>query len=175
MARSSPALIKLTARSVAALPVRPDPYDVFDRFVRGFHVRVHPSGVVSFALRYRDPAGGTPPRYHRFTIGRYGPLTPDAARAIALAKRADITAGGNPVRDARLRASAMSFEDACARFAAHLEDTRSVRHARETARLLRTHCAPRDGARQRDPAHGAREHWGPVSYTHLTLPTNREV
>jgi integrase len=170
VARQSPARSKLTARTLDALPIRAASYDVFDTELRGFHVRVHPSGILSFALRYRDPAGGTPPRYHRFTIGRYGELTPDAARTIAQAKRAEIQAGANPVRDERLRKSALSFDDAIMRYVAHLTDTRSVRYAAESKRLLRSHCAPlaEPGQLRRDPESGARENWGPRPLASIT-------
>ncbi|MFN8858775.1 MAG: tyrosine-type recombinase/integrase [Gemmatimonadaceae bacterium] len=161
---------KLTSRLLDSLAVAPAAYDVFDSAVKGFHVRVHPSGVMSFALRYRDPAGGKPPRYHRFTIGAYGSLTPDEAREIAQAKRAEVDRGLNPVRDDRLRKSALTFDDVLARFVAHLHEKRTAGYATKADRALRAHCAPlpEKGAPRRAPARGAVEQWGPRPVASIT-------
>lgn len=164
---------RLTSRLIDSLPVRATAYDVFDASVKGFHVRVHPSGVLSFALRYRDPAGGKPPRYHRFTIGTYGSITPDEARDIALAKRAEVDRGLNPVRDERLRKTALTFDDVLLRFLAHLREKRTTGYAARVERTLRAHCAPlpepRVGRRRRpSPARGAVEQWGPRPVASIT-------
>ena len=163
MPRQKPTKVRLTARSIDGLAVREVAYDVFDAEVKGYHVRIHPSGVVSFALRYRDPAGGNPARYHRLVLGSYGTITPEGARAIARERRAEVERGHNPVRDARLRRNAMTFDDAVTLFVEHLRQSRSVRYADEAERVLRKHCAPLGGdtAPRRAPTTGSAENWGP--------------
>ena len=49
---------RITKRVVDALPARVKPYIAFDADVKGFGVRVMPSGAKTFVLEYRPGAGG---------------------------------------------------------------------------------------------------------------------
>jgi hypothetical protein len=49
---------RVTKRTVDALPARAKPYVAFDADVKGFGVRVMPSGAKTFVLEYRPGAGG---------------------------------------------------------------------------------------------------------------------
>jgi integrase len=101
---------KLTKRYVeAARPqAGPDAGDFFlwDEEVRGFGLRVWPSGRKSFVFKYQ--LGGRDGRTQRVTIGDYGPLTVELARKQAAQLRADVFAGRSPAADraARRRAAA---------------------------------------------------------------------
>jgi hypothetical protein len=69
---------RLTKRIVDA--IRPDPAgrsDVFawDSELRGFGLRVKPSGSASFLIQYRNTEGDT----RRLVVGKVGTLTPDEA------------------------------------------------------------------------------------------------
>src|SRR4051812_23821144 len=72
-----PPVSKLTKRVVDTL--RPDPkrdvfkWDAGDGALKGFGVRVKPSGVASFFVQYRNKEGRT----RRLVLGRVGELTPD--------------------------------------------------------------------------------------------------
>ena len=72
---------KITKRTVDRL--RPDPagrdrflWDAGDGALKGFGVRVKPSGVASYIIQYRNKEGRT----RRLALGRVGVLTPEEAR-----------------------------------------------------------------------------------------------
>jgi hypothetical protein len=76
-------MAKIMKRTVDAL--RPEPHrDVFawDSELRGFGVRVKPSGVKTFLIQYRNVEGRT----RRLVLGQYGALTPEVARDLARMK-----------------------------------------------------------------------------------------
>jgi Arm domain-containing DNA-binding protein len=85
--------MKLTKRAIDAIV--PDPRRdiyVWDEEVRGFLLRVKPSGVRSFAIQYRNASGVS----RRITIGKLGVLTAEEARKLAKQKLADVTKGDDP-------------------------------------------------------------------------------
>lgn len=182
MSRAPVTKVKLTKSLVDAItPVPGAIVDRFDTEVRGFHVRVFPSGRKVFAFRYRDPAGGKPPKYHRLTIGDYGPLTPDQARDVARRHRTAVDQDENPARERQARRDAMTVDEAMGAFLEHLATERSTRHAAETRRLLEAHIAPPKGGRLRygktpteapksrpKPERGATENWGPRPVASIT-------
>ena len=74
---------KITKRSVELL--RPEPNkDVFawDSEMRGFGVRVKPSGAKTFLIQYRNIEGRT----RRLVLGQFGAVTPEMARTAARKK-----------------------------------------------------------------------------------------
>ena len=83
---------KLNERFVKAAEPRPSIYQVFDECVRGFSLRVFPSGSRLFNLDYRAKG-----RQRRFTIGRWPEWTVTAAREQAKALRRIIDEGGDPL------------------------------------------------------------------------------
>src|SRR5262245_27652412 len=60
-------------------------YELWDLALPGFGLRVAPSGIKTFVLRYRSRGGGRSSPKRFITIGRYGALTPDQARVEAMA------------------------------------------------------------------------------------------
>jgi integrase len=82
----------LTKRALDAAKPAAEDYQVWDTKVRGFGVRVYPSGVKSFILQYRNAAGRT----RKALLGRYGPLTAEKARDKAIKLLAAILDGADP-------------------------------------------------------------------------------
>lgn len=85
----------LTRKALDKLEPSSDERWIADDALPGFGARVLPSGVVSFALRYRTRAGIG----HRLTIGRYPILGPEEARRIAREKLGDVARGADPSQE----------------------------------------------------------------------------
>jgi len=83
---------RLTKRVIdAAEPDSERAYCIWDSDVKGFRLRVRPSGRKTFELKYR--AGR---RQRLFVIGDYGPFTPEKARKAAEDAKHKASRGGDP-------------------------------------------------------------------------------
>src|SRR5262249_36553165 len=102
---------KITKRLIDTL--RPDGggAEVFkwDTEMRGFGVRIMPSGTASYFVQYRTPEGRT----RRMIIGRVGTLTPDEARKLAREKLGYVASGGDPSTDGRVVRKASTVRELC--------------------------------------------------------------
>ncbi len=101
---------KLTKKIVDALQHEPD-RDVFawDAEVRGFGVRLKPSGTRTFLIQYRNAERRT----RRFVIGQYGILTVELARDLAKKKLASVIDGGDPAAERRAAREGMTVAEVC--------------------------------------------------------------
>ena len=90
---------------------------VWDGTVPGFGIRVYPSEKRSFVLFFR--ACG---RQHMMSLGQYGPLTVDQARARAKQYLAEVIGGANPLAARRDVAMGKTVKELCSVYLA--------RHAR---------------------------------------------
>ena len=105
---------KLTKRIVDTL--KPDPagpdlfvWDAGDGALKGFGVRLKPSGTASYIVQYRNKEGRT----RRMVIGKVGVLTPDEARTLASDKLREATKGGDPSADRHAARKSMTVSDLC--------------------------------------------------------------
>lgn len=80
---------KLSARTIYDLKPSSKPYEVVDTELKGFLLRVQPSGVMNYYLSYRTTTG----KRKRYRIGRYGSITPQQARDIAEKLSARVISG----------------------------------------------------------------------------------
>jgi integrase len=102
--------MKLTKRVV--LTILPDPLRdryVWDSEVRGFGLRIKPTGVRSFMVQYRNSSGIS----RRVTLGRLGVLTVDQARTLAKRTLADVISGGDPASKRSEDRHAMTVRQLC--------------------------------------------------------------
>lgn len=101
---------KLTKRIIDALECEAS-RDVFlwDSEVRGFGVRVKPSGTKTFIIQYRNGERRT----RRFVIGQYGVLSVEVARNLAKKKLADVIDGGDPSEERRAAREGMTIAEVC--------------------------------------------------------------
>ena len=111
-------------------------YDAYFSTPKGLQVRVYPSGTKVFALRYRDPAGGTPPRYRRLILGTYGEITIGQAVERAVDARKRMEKGEKPHEDKSERAKIPTVAALITDYIAELRRTKKESHADETERLL---------------------------------------
>ena len=105
---------KITKRAVDAL--RPDPagrdvflWDAGDGALKGFGVRLKPSGAASYIVQYRNKEGRT----RRLVIGHVGELTPDEARQLAADRLKEARKGGDPSADRHAARGAMTLSELC--------------------------------------------------------------
>lgn len=94
-------MTKITKRIVdATIPTPGRDAFVWDEELRGFGLRVLPSGAKSYILQYRT--GGRGSQARRRVIGRHGVLTAEEARLRARRLLAEVADGGDPAlrRDA---------------------------------------------------------------------------
>jgi len=91
--------MRITKRSLDALN-NPDKVTFFwDDSLKGFGIKVYPSGRISFVLQGRVNG-----RLRRYTIGRYGaPWSPDQAREQALSFLSLMTQGIDPTEEKRAK------------------------------------------------------------------------
>lgn len=77
------ATAKLTKKTVDMSAPAERPYIVYDADLKGFGLKVMPSGSKAWIIEYRPGAGGRGVSPKRVTLGRVGILTPDEARGKA--------------------------------------------------------------------------------------------
>jgi len=97
---------KLTKRTVDSAHVNGADYRLFDSEIPGFHLRIKPSGVKSYGLRYRVDG-----RQRSITIGRHGVITPDQARTRARELLASLSSGADPSDERKTKRLAISLAE----------------------------------------------------------------
>ncbi|MBO9399090.1 tyrosine-type recombinase/integrase [Shimia sp. R9_2] len=102
---------KLTKRSVDAFEVRPKSYFEWDSEIKGFGVRIMPSGTKTYQVQYRK--GG---RTRRASIGRHGNITAEQARNRAKEIMGELSKGENPVEEIAQHRRAPTVAALCERF-----------------------------------------------------------
>jgi len=103
-----PKITKRVIDAIAPLPGAPDTY-VWDSELKGFGVRMMPSGVGSYVLKYRNLEG----RQRKLALGRVGSLTPDEARSLARRRLAEVDKGADPSAERKALRAAMTVAELC--------------------------------------------------------------
>ena len=105
---------KITKRVVDGL--RPDRggkecflWDAGDGALKGFGIRMKPSGAASYLVQYRNKEGRT----RRLVIGKVGTLTPDEARTLAGDALKAAAKGADPSADRHAVRGAITVSDLC--------------------------------------------------------------
>jgi site-specific recombinase XerD len=146
-------MAKIMKRTVDALQPKPD-RDVFawDSELRGFGVRVKPSGVKTFLIQYRNGEGRT----RRLVLGQFGALTPEAARDLARKKLTAVAEGKDPSADRHAARAGMSVSEVCEWYLEQAEAGRILGRNRRPIKAstlhmdrsrIETHIKPLLGAR----------------------------
>ena len=123
--------------------VMPGDRDVFiwDRELKGFGVRVWPSGRKTFVAKYRV-GGGREGTTRRFTIGTYGTLTVDEARAAARQLLAASSQGADPAGERMAKRRELTVAALLDLFAAEGTDHLKERNRRWMLARLQHHIVP---------------------------------
>jgi integrase len=101
---------KITKRVVDTLGPK-DGKEVFawDSELRGFGIRVKPSGAKTYLIQYRNVEGQT----RRLVLGPCGVLTPEQARTLARQKLADVAGGADPSAERHAIRGGMTVAAVC--------------------------------------------------------------
>ena len=139
-------MARITKRAVESLAVREREYMVWDRDIKGFGVRVHPSGRKVYLVKFRHRG-----RILKKTIGPCGAIPPAAARARAAEIITAARTGKDPAgRDLLARETGMpTVNELARRFVEEYVPARckpSSAHSYESA--LQRHVLPRLGKRR---------------------------
>lgn len=141
--------IKITRRSIAALAPGPARYVAYDTELKGFGVRVMPSGVMSYIVEYRPGAGGRGVAKKRVTIGGTDALTPEAARKEAGLLLAQVSLGADPAADRKSARGALTVKELVEAFLSeHVEAKRKPSTAHSYRALFFHRFVPEFGTRK---------------------------
>lgn len=126
---------------------KPGTTEVFlwDAELKGFGVRIKPSGVRTYLVQYRTKAGGT----RRYALGRHGPLTAEEARRRAKGKLGEVADGKDPSRLRKASRTGETVADLCKRYmAVHAEAKKKARSIDQDRRMIDRFIEPELGMRK---------------------------
>jgi len=103
---------RLTKRVVDGAAPAEGLYRLWDAELKGFGLKVTPSGAKTYVIAYRA-GGGRGGTKKEYTLGRHGALTPEQARDDARRLLAEVAQGGDPQGDRAKRRGEMNVADLC--------------------------------------------------------------
>lgn len=138
----------ITKRRVDALKKADREYFVWDSDLKGFGLRVQPTGEKSYVVKYRSGSGRNAPT-RRVTLGTIGKLTPNEARRLAKLTLGSVAHGLDPaaVKAAERRAATLK-ELADLFLSEHVEAKRKPATASHYRDILQRIVLPELGTRQ---------------------------
>lgn len=135
---------KLTKRAIDAIKPQALRFEVWDTDLKGFGLRVEPSGVKTFIIRYRPGAGGRAAPKRFMAIGRHSEaFTPEQARRRARELLGAAARGDDPAGErAKHRAAASVAELAKAFMAQHVSTKRKATTAESYRHVIDAYVLP---------------------------------
>ena len=85
----------------------------YDTNLKGFGLKVMPSGAKTWIVEYRPGAGGRTAQKKRLTLGKLGALTTDEARGLAKKALGAVQAGGDPAKLKAGARAAVTMSELC--------------------------------------------------------------
>lgn len=138
---------KLTKRVVDAIKPTGSREIVWDTDLKGFGLSVTKTGAKSFVVQYRTH-GGRSGLSRRLTLGRYGTLTVEEARALAKRALGGVAKGEDPAGERQKQRRASSLRELVDRYVESLEGKKKPTTAAEYARILKVYVVPALGSRK---------------------------
>jgi len=127
--------MNLTKKTIDGLKFNGKPQDIrWDNRHKGFGIRLYSTGVKSFVLAYRYRG-----RFHIHALGKFGILTVDQARDLAVQKLAELTKGNDPFAKEKL-VSGKIFDCLCADYLERHATAKKTGH--EDERRINKHLLP---------------------------------
>jgi integrase len=157
--------VKITKRVVDCSEPASSRYTVFDSEIKGFGIRVYPSGKKSWIFEYRPGEGGRRVAKKRITIGSSSDFTPDKARKLAENLRAKTKTGHDPQADKAQQREAITLAELAEEFLErHVGSKRKLRTKEHYEDIVRRIVLPKLGKmKAKDLARGE------VSCLHFAL------
>jgi integrase len=144
-------VVKLSKRTVDALMPGAKSYIAFDSSLKGFGVRVLPTGAKSWIIEYRPGGGGRAVGKRRLKLGDLGELTPQQARQIARTAMSRVRLGSDPAAERSAIRRQITVATLAEEFIAdHVEAKRKPNTAANYAGILRGLVIPEIGPRKVD-------------------------
>lgn len=133
---------KITKRTVEAACAEESDLYIWDDALKGFGLRVKPTGIRSYIVQYRNQYG----RSKRVTLGQHGVLTAEEARVQARHVLADALRGTDTAEDRQAKRAALTIEQLCDRYLAeHAEQHKKASSVQADRRNIRNHIKPQLG------------------------------
>lgn len=126
------ARMNLTAKAVAGLEPADTDKIIWDEKLRGFGVRVFPSGTRKWLIQYRNNNGQT----RRLALGAFPKLTAEKAREAAMKHFAAIIDGADPSWQKQAHREALTVSEMCDAYMQACEDGLVVSRRREPKKPL---------------------------------------
>lgn len=138
---------KLTKRVVDAIKASPAGKDCFvwdggDGALKGFGIRVKPSGAASYLVQYRNKEGRT----RRLVLGKIGTLTPEEARRLARDRLGEVSKGADPSAERHAVRGAMTVAALCDAYIQHAKGRLKASTLAMDQSRIETHIKPLIGA-----------------------------
>jgi integrase len=142
------ARVRITKRTVDGFKAGDAEYFVWDDTLKGFGVRVQPSGAMSYVVKYSAGSGrGAPTR--RVTLARVGKVSPDQARDLAKKVLGSVAHGADPAAQKTADRKAETLNELAAMFLAeHVEAKRKASTAAHYRDVLERLVLPELGSRK---------------------------
>jgi integrase len=138
---------KLTKRVADSIRPSGSPLIVWDTDLKGFGLSLTATGAKSFVVQYRTQ-GGRSGTTRRLTLGRYGTLTVEEARALAKRALGGVAKGEDPAGERQKQRRASTLRELVDRYVESLEGKKRPTTAAEYARILKVYVIPAVGARK---------------------------
>ena len=138
----------IAKRHVDALRPADREYFVWDRDLKGFGLRVQPTGEKSYVVKYRAGSGRKAPT-RRITLGRVGTITPDEARKLAKMRLGSVAHGLDPAAVKAAERGAITLKELADLFLSeHVEAKRKPSTRSHYGDILQRIVLPEFGTRQ---------------------------
>lgn len=138
-------MTKITKKIVDALMPSNDGKDIiiWDSEIKGFGVRVMPSNVKSYIIKYRTIEG----RQRKMTIGRVGIITTDQARNLARLKLAEVIGGNDPAAQRQEMRKSITISELCDEYLTNIKTRVKPNSYYSNESNIRIHIKPLIGNR----------------------------
>jgi integrase len=134
--------MKITKRTVDSAAPEDKVYVLWDDALRGFGLRVLPSGVKTYFVMFRPDGGGRSAQAVRYTIGRHGAFTPEQARAAAELALRQVAGGVNPHANKLKDRAEMTVDALCDHYMQEGTGTKKPSTLRSDQARINCHIKP---------------------------------